>query len=291
KEEAVAEMVALAWKWFGRLHARGKEVGQFPAAFVSLVARAVNQGRRLTGQESVQEVLNPRCQQRHGFRVMPLPSNRRGSFPRLDAEPQGQRMQEALEERLRDNTQTPVPEQAAFRIDWPAWQQTRTERDRRIIADLTAGERTVEVSRKYGISPGRVSQLRQEFHAAWLRFHGESANAPAAGVAGSDVSQPTFSLESLPRRTKPMSHLVTIQTKVHDPAAVRAACLRLGLPAPVQGTAALFSGEASGLLVQLPGWEYPAVIDTLTGVVRYDHYNGAWGDPVHLDRFLQRYAV
>jgi hypothetical protein len=92
-------------------------------------------------------------------------------------------MQEALEERLRDNTQTPVPEQAAFRIDWPAWQQTRTERDRRIITDLTAGERTLEVSRKYGISPGRVSQLRQEFHADWLRFHGETANASQAGVA------------------------------------------------------------------------------------------------------------
>jgi hypothetical protein len=88
-----------------------------------------------------------------------------------------------------------------------------------------------------------------------------------------------------------LSHIVQIQTKLHDPVAIRDACLRLGLPAPVQGTATLYSGEASGLLVQLPGWEYPAVIDTLTGVVRYDNYNGAWGDPVHLDRFLQRYAV
>jgi hypothetical protein len=60
-----------------------------------------------------------------------------------------------------------------------------------------------------------------------------------------------------------MSHIVTIQTKVHDPAAVAAACRRLQLPAPVQGTAELFSGQATGLLVQLPGWQYPAVIDTL----------------------------
>jgi hypothetical protein len=64
-----------------------------------------------------------------------------------------------------------------------------------------------------------------------------------------------------------MSHLVTIQTKVHDPAAVTAACHRLRLPAPLQGTARLFSGHATGLLVQLPGWQYPAVIDTLTGAV------------------------
>jgi hypothetical protein len=88
-----------------------------------------------------------------------------------------------------------------------------------------------------------------------------------------------------------LSHIVQIQTKLHDPLAIREACLHLGLPAPVPGTAALYSGEASGLLVQLPGWEFPAVIDTLTGVVRYDNYHGAWGDPAHLDRFLQRYAV
>jgi hypothetical protein len=72
---------------------------------------------------------------------------------------------------------------------------------------------------------------------------------------------------------------------------VAAACQRLGLPEPVQGTAELFSGAATGLLVQLPGWQYPAVIDTLTGTVRYDNFNGHWGDDQHLLRLLQRYAV
>jgi hypothetical protein len=88
-----------------------------------------------------------------------------------------------------------------------------------------------------------------------------------------------------------MSHVVTIKTRVHDPAAVAAACQRLGLDAPVQGTAALYGGEASGLIVRLPGWQYPAVFDTLTGEARYDTYGGAWGDQQHLDRFLQTYAV
>ena|SRR5579872_4297213 len=88
-----------------------------------------------------------------------------------------------------------------------------------------------------------------------------------------------------------MSHIVTIQTKVHDPNAVIAACQRLGLPAAVQGTAKLFSGEATGLVVQFPGWEYPAVIDTLTGAIRYDNFGGHWGDQAHLNHFLQSYAV
>jgi len=88
-----------------------------------------------------------------------------------------------------------------------------------------------------------------------------------------------------------MSHIVTIQTKVHDPAAVAAACQRLQLPAPVQGTAQLFSGQATGLLVQLPGWQYPAVIDTLSGTVHFDNYQGRWGEQEQLHHFLQAYAV
>ena len=88
-----------------------------------------------------------------------------------------------------------------------------------------------------------------------------------------------------------MSHIVTVKTEVRDHAAVSAACRRLQLPPPIAGTAQLFSGEVSGLIVRLPDWAYPAVIDTTTGHVHYDNYNGAWGDQAQLDRFLQIYAV
>ena len=33
------------------------------------------------------------------------------------------------------------------------------------------------------------------------------------------------------------------------------------------------------------------MVDTATGQVRYDNYDGRWGDPGHLDSFCQRYAV
>ena len=88
-----------------------------------------------------------------------------------------------------------------------------------------------------------------------------------------------------------MSHIVTVTTEVRDPAAVRAACRRLGLPEPVHGTAQLFSGEATGLLVKLPDWLYPAVVHVETGQVQFDNYGGTWGRQEHLDRFLQRYAL
>ena len=88
-----------------------------------------------------------------------------------------------------------------------------------------------------------------------------------------------------------MSHIVSIETRVHDPVTVAAACQRMNLAAPVEGTAHLFSGDASGLMIQFPGWQYPAVVDTLTGSIKFDTYEGRWGDKAQLDRFLQLYAV
>ena len=88
-----------------------------------------------------------------------------------------------------------------------------------------------------------------------------------------------------------MSHFVEIKTQVRDSAAVRAACGRLGLPQPVEGTTRLFSGQATGLAVQLPGWNYPVVFDTLTAKAQFDNFKGHWGDQKELDRFMQAYAV
>ena len=88
-----------------------------------------------------------------------------------------------------------------------------------------------------------------------------------------------------------MSHIVNITTQIKDPIALVAACVRLGLAQPTQGKAKLFNAEAEGLIVQLPGWTYPAVIDTAAGRIAYDNFNGCWGEPKELDRLLQGYAV
>jgi hypothetical protein len=88
-----------------------------------------------------------------------------------------------------------------------------------------------------------------------------------------------------------MSHVVTIKTAVKDAATVRAACQRLGLSQPVQGTHRLFTNSATGLGVQLTGWRYPLVIHTDTGQLEFDNFKGHWGDQRQLDAFLQTYAV
>ena len=88
-----------------------------------------------------------------------------------------------------------------------------------------------------------------------------------------------------------MSHLVTVKTQVRDPIAIQSACERLKLPAPVYGTARLFTSEATGWQVKLPEWLYPVICETDRGEVKFDNFNGRWGNPSNLDAFLQAYAV
>ena len=88
-----------------------------------------------------------------------------------------------------------------------------------------------------------------------------------------------------------MSHIVSIKTQVKDPTAVHAACRRLQFPDPQQRTAKLYNSEATGLVVELPGWTFPVVCDTTTGELKYDNFKGRWGEDAQLHRFLQSYAV
>jgi hypothetical protein len=94
-----------------------------------------------------------------------------------------------------------------------------------------------------------------------------------------------------PYRRHTLSHIVTVNTEIRDHTAVAAACRRHALPEPAQGTAQLYSGQVSGLLVRLPAWLYPVVIDTATGTIRFDNFGGAWGEEKHLHRLLRAYAV
>jgi len=87
-----------------------------------------------------------------------------------------------------------------------------------------------------------------------------------------------------------MSHTVSIKAQVKCQTALAATCLRLGLPAPNHGQVRLFDQIATGTGVQLPGWRFPLCI-TSDGSVLHDHFQGLWGEPKELSRFLQAYAT
>jgi FixJ family two-component response regulator len=92
----------------------------------------------------------------------------------LYGDPHGQHVLDAMEERLHDHAQTPVDEAAAFRVDFPDWLGQQSERDRQIIGAMIRDERTRDLARTFGVSPGRVSQWRREYEQDWQRFHGEA---------------------------------------------------------------------------------------------------------------------
>ena len=157
RADHIAETVALAWKWFLMLEARGKDATQFVSAIATFAVRAVKSGRRVVGMEKAKDAMNPHCQQRHGFHVGPLPGT--SANPLADA--------------LSENVATPPPDAAAFRIDFPRWLRSLPGCDRRLAQQLMVGERTGAMARRFRISPARVSQKRREMRQDWARFHGE----------------------------------------------------------------------------------------------------------------------
>jgi hypothetical protein len=173
REDAIAEVVALAWKWFLRLVEQGKDIDQFVSVLADYGVRHVRCGRRLCGQEKARDVMSSRAQRSKGFSVEPLNSSTRRCLEEVLGDPHGQDAIDTFEERLRDNTLSPVPDQAAFRLDFPAWLSQLSQRNREVAKDMTLDLGTFELADKHKISAGRISQLRRELHLDWKRFHGE----------------------------------------------------------------------------------------------------------------------
>ena len=88
-----------------------------------------------------------------------------------------------------------------------------------------------------------------------------------------------------------MSHIVTVRTEIRDANALSVACVRLRLPQPTHQTVKLFSGEATGHAVRLPNWRHPVVCQLDTGQLKFDNFEGRWGDQSELNKLMQAYAV
>jgi hypothetical protein len=158
REEAVAEAVAASFESYLALKERGKNPHDFPSSLAKFAVLHVKDARHVGSSSSSTDVLSRKAQNRHCFRVV--------SLPPVNGLP-------AYEERLRDDTRTPVADQVAFRIDWPAFLQSLTERDRQMAHALAEDEPAKEVAQRFRVSPGRVTQLRRRWHRDWRDFQGE----------------------------------------------------------------------------------------------------------------------
>ena len=71
-------------------------------------------------------------------------------------------------------------EVATTKIDFTEWLKSLPARLRRITKLLATGEKTSIVAEKFGVSAGRISQLRKELAQAWKKFQGEEPDSTVA---------------------------------------------------------------------------------------------------------------
>ena len=81
--------------------------------------------------------------------------------------------QEAWLEVLVEDRRAGPAEVAATRIDFSAWLRCLPRRLRKIASFLAGGENTTAAAKRFRLSPGRVSQIRQELLQNWRRFQGD----------------------------------------------------------------------------------------------------------------------
>ncbi len=160
KEEATSEVVANAMCAFRRLHERGQVQRVFASALARFAIKQLHDGRRVGTPQCSRDVFSRRAQTKAGFGVRSL----------SDPNPRGGDWTECLI----DERRTPVADQAAFRIDFPAWLTHQSKRDQRIVEKLSQRYTTSEVANEFQISPGRVSQLRSELADSWRKFSSTS---------------------------------------------------------------------------------------------------------------------
>jgi hypothetical protein len=160
RAELVAEVIANAFVAFARLARCGRDDIAYPTPLARYAVRRICDGRRVGTRSNRYELLSSYGKQRTGVKIKRLDT--------YDAN-RGEWREAVVEDRRAGPAET-----AAARIDLDAWLRSLPQR-RRIAAVLLArGETTGAVARNFRVSAARVSQLRNELHEAWLRFHGES---------------------------------------------------------------------------------------------------------------------
>ena len=167
REDLVAEAVALAFVMFARLVEGGKVGYATPLAVYA--CRQVAVGRRLGSPMNVNDVTSTYCKRRKGVYVQRL-----DRYYVKDGE-----WREIVVE---DKRATPA-DIAATRIDFAAWLETLSKRQRKIAETLAMGETTSRTARIFRISAGRVSQIRRQLFDRWQAFQGEPLSSPAVATA------------------------------------------------------------------------------------------------------------
>lgn len=160
REELVQEVIADAYVAFARLVELGKTDLAYATPLAMYAVRHIRSGRRVGSSVNKRDVLSP--------------ANRRVTVESLERFDHGDdRWQEVLVE---DKHVGPA-ETAAARLDFAKWLRKLPTAKRRVARVLAGGETTQGTAKQFGLSNGRVSQLRRELQASWRELQGEPVAA------------------------------------------------------------------------------------------------------------------
>ena len=168
RREMVDEAVVNALAAFARLVERGKEDSAYASSLAAYAVKQVRQGRELGNRLNAKDVSSRYAQQRKGLQV-----ERLDQFDASDDE---------WKEILIEDRKAGPAETAASRIDFAEWLATMSSLRRKIAQCLATGTSTQEAAHQFDVTPGRISQIRREFHESWLAFQGATVAAGAAAA-------------------------------------------------------------------------------------------------------------
>jgi hypothetical protein len=161
RADSVDEALSQAFMLFADLVRRSRVGLAYPTPLARYAVQRVRSGRPLGSPQNARDILSHSAQRRA----------RRRSHG-LDASPTPRR--EILCDLLLATRSITPADLAALRIDFLAWTAGLSERHRSLALSLAMGESTCVVAARFGVSSGRISQIRDELAASWYRFQGET---------------------------------------------------------------------------------------------------------------------
>ncbi len=170
KEEAIAEMLANVFVAFNRLMERGKRDRIYASVLTRYAIAQIRCGRKVGMSLNSNCILSHAAQLKHKHHIKRLD----------DLGSSGEWLGFIIEDQ-----QTPVPDQAAFRCDFPEWLKTLSPKNRLIAERLAVGETASNLAHDCKLSRGRISQIRRELARSWQKFHEEPGDCAGAVAATS----------------------------------------------------------------------------------------------------------
>jgi hypothetical protein len=161
REEAVQATIASACLSYQRLASQGKLHAVRPSSLADFAVRRVRSGRMVGCRQNSRDLHSPLAQRKHRICLHSLTPDKHDAW------------QAALVESKR----VPPADLAAFHIDFAQWLGGFGRRDQRIISALASGEASSAVAGRFGLTAGRVSQLRRRYERNWLVFQGEAVGS------------------------------------------------------------------------------------------------------------------